>query len=454
MRVALSLLILVGLTYLINILSVGKGMPEEHEAVRTMIVVGLLMIGAWLAGQMSVKISLPAVTGYLVYGLVVGPSILSLIHPAQIHRSGADASPTQFAGDLAIALIALSAGGEIHLGWLKGRTKKILVLLAFHILILLIGIVGLVLLAAPHVDLLSNENETAVWVVAVLAGVVMVAKSPAVTIAMINDYRAAGPLSQTTLVVTVFKDLVLIVMFAGAMAFCKAAVDETSVSGGFLLVVGIELIGSILLGGVIGVVMVAYVRRVKAHYLFFVIGCCFMVALLGEQKFAIMKHHGHLEPLLMALSAGLIMKNLWPEGCEPIFHTIESMSLPIYCLFFSLAGARIDLQVFAELWYLSLGLVVVRLFFTWGGLRLGIKAAGIDEKWSRCIWLGMISQAGVSLVLVTLIVDGFPDSNWAVPLKTAMVGAIFINQLIGPVCFRYGLVVTDEVGKAEVSPRR
>jgi len=83
-----------------------------------------------------------------------------------------------------------------------------------------------------------------------------------------------------------------------------------------------------------------------------------------------------------------------------------------------------------------------------------VAAAGIKEQWGGLLWLGMISQAGVSLVLVTLIADGFSATAWALPLKSALIGAIFINQLIGPLGFRHALVRCGEAGQADRRPGR
>lgn len=439
----------------VEVLALTGESATEPESVRTVMLVGLLMIGAWLSGMLCERIQVPAITGYLLFGVFVGPNLLNLVGVGQITPGphGED-PPMQFASDLAITLIALTAGGEIHLNSLRGRLGQIAAVLAMHMLVLMLGVVLAVVFLAPYVPFLRDIGGAATWVVAVLCAVVMVAKSPAVTIAMISDYNAHGPLSQTTLVITVFKDLVLIVLFATVMAIGKGVLDpDTPITGTFLFAVAFQLVGSLLLGAVMGLAMAYYVEVVRSHLSIFVIGSCLLIALIGEQHVLIAGHECHFKPLLMALAAGLVMQNVWPKSSAPLFTTIEHTSLPVFCLFFALAAAKIDLRALATLWPWSLGLVGVRMLMTWGGTRLGVMAAGMRDDWAKLLWLGMISQAGVSLLLVTLITEKFEDTTWAEPLKQVLIGTIFINQIIGPFGFRHALLASGEGRRPSAAPR-
>src|SRR5690606_32659188 len=112
--------------------------------------------------------------------------------------------------------------------------------------------------------------------------------------------------------VTVCKDLLLIVAFASVMAVSRTLIDEGSeLSPAFLIGVLVQLFGSFLVGGLFGVAMAWYVGRVGAHLPVFVVGCCLLVALIGEVKLPAAGSLVHLEPLLMALTAGLVMQNVW-----------------------------------------------------------------------------------------------------------------------------------------------
>jgi Kef-type K+ transport system membrane component KefB len=294
---------------------------------------------------------------------------------------------------------------------------------------------------------MADHDFATVSVIAALAATVVISNSPTVIIAMLTDLRAAGPMSQMLLAFAVCKDLVLIVLFATVLAVGKGVlVESTSISPEFLLAVGMQLLGSVVLGGVLGVAMAWYVHRVQVHLIFFVVASCLLFALLGDQHFLVAGQEVHLEPLLVALSAGVLMQNLWPQQSEPLFHAIESMSLPVYCLFFAVAGAKVDLQAFGGLWYVSVGMVLVRVVAVWTGMAVGTKLARIEGEWVNKLWLGLIPQAGVSLVLVALIVRSFSDTEWAMPLSSMLIGMIVIHELLGPIGFRYALVSSGEAG--------
>ena len=223
--------------------------------------------------------------------------------------------------------------------------------------------------------------------------------------------------------------------------------DQLATTGS-LAVVAAQLLGSMLLGAVMGVAMAWYVEKVQAQMVIFVVGCCMLFALLGDQYFTIGGYEGHLEPLLIALSAGLVMRNVWPRHAQPLFHTIEQMSLPVYALFFAVAGANVNLALFAQLWQLSVALVGVRVVAVWAGIKLGAMTAKLHGQWVRYLWLGLIPQAGVSLVLVEIIGRGFADMTWSVQLTSVLLSMIVLQQLLGPIGLRFALIRTGEAGRA------
>jgi len=420
----------------------------DDGAARAALNIGLLMLGAWLAGKAFDQYNLPKISGYILFGVALGPFALDLI-PKKAQGD------LQFVNDLAVALIALTAGGEIKLDWLRGKLAKLLSIIGIDVLAIMVLGGGAMYLMSDWIPFLQGETAKTVFFVSLVAATVMIANSPTVVIAMISDYKASGPLTQMTLAFTVCKDLVLIILFATVIAVSKGMLDEqTALSATFLVGVAVQLLGSIALGALLGAVMALYVYRINAHLPFFIIGACMLFALLGEQYFAVAGQKIHLEPLLMALSAGILMQNIWPHKTEPLFHTIESVSLPVYCLFFAIAGAKVNLGVFAEAWYIALGLVAVRGFAIWLGLSVGTRVVGMREPWANKLWLGMIPQAGVTLVLITLVERAFVDFGWGAELAALLLGMLVVHELIGPFGFRHALFSTGEAKPQEPDDKR
>ena len=458
-RIIASLLLVLVVMVLVRL---GQGLAPGGGVVAVTVTLGFLMLGAWLSGRLFDRLHLPKISGYLLFGLLVGPSLFSQVPAEALPQwlkpvwstlplvRAEDLKHLRFMGDLAISLIALTAGGEIRLDWLKGKLGGILTVIGVDVALMLPLGMAAVWFGAPYIPYLRDADSTTVFVVAMLTSAVLISNSPTVVIAMLSDLRAAGPLSQMTLALTVCKDLVLMIMFAVAMSVGRAMLDPgTELSPEFLIGVGAQLFGSFLVGAIIGAAMAFYVERVRAHLTIFVVGCSLLIAVIGDQQITLAGQHTHLEPLLMALTAGLVMQNLWPASSAPLFHTVEQMSLPVYCVFFALAGAKIDLDVFKLLWYVSLGLSITRAASVWIGITVSTRIAGFREPWVNKLWLGMIPQAGVTFVLVTLLGRSFASHDWSVDLTNMLMGMIVIHELLGPVGFRYALMSAQEVGKAD-----
>lgn len=446
-RTIVSLALLLGLAFLVHVLAGRAETLAEAALMRTAMSVGLLMIGAWLTGMIFESIALPRISGYLVFGVLVGPAVAGLIPPDQVRGE----MPTlAFISDLAIALIALTAGSEIRLNWLRAQIGPVSIITLIELFVVWIVVGAAVFIAEQYIPFLHDAPLSQRIVLAALTGLVAAANSPAVVIAMINEHEAEGTLARTTLAVTIFKDMLMVVLFATTLAIGKGVTEEqTAISGGFLLAVAVQLVGSIALGGVLGLVMAWYVHRVGEHLVFFVVGSCMLLAIIGEQSFVIAGKAVHLEPLLLGLAAGIVMQNLWPKQSEPLFETVESMSLPVYCLFFALAGAKIDLLVLATPVVAAVvaALFVIRAATIWGSVTLAARLAGMQQPARGRIWLGFIPQAGIALALAQLIEGAFiAEQN--VRVGSILIGLIAINQLIGPIGFRHALLSSGEAQQA------
>jgi len=450
MKTALSLLLLLGAAYTVHLAVIDRTLPLS-PAVRTTLSVGLLLLAAWLTGELFERINLPKICGYLTIGFVLGPEVLALIPKNQVKAdSYEDVPPLKFINDLAVALIALLAGGEIKLDWLRQRARRMALLLSVETTFTMTLMVGVVFFGSPWIPFMRDLPALERLIIALLAGVVMISNSPAVIIAMISEYRARGPMTQTMLGFAVCKDLLLIILFATVMSVGRGQLSGTGLSAGFVLAVAVQLLGSIAIGAGLGVAMAWYVHRVRAHLVIFLVGSCLLFAFIGELYFTVAGNRIHLETLLMALTAGLLCQNLWPRASEPMFEQLEHMALPIYCLFFAFAGAKIETRALEALWYVSVALVGVRAFGIWLGMKLGARAAGLRERWAGLIWLGMIPQAGVSLVLVTLISNTFDRMEgvtWGPALASVLIGMIVIHETLGPIGMKHALIRSGEAAE-------
>jgi len=178
-------------------------------------------------------------------------------------------------------------------------------------------------------------------------------------------------------------------------------------------------------------------RGVGAVLPLFVVGVCILVSQVARQF--------HLEALLVCMVAGFVIQNATPLGVRFI-RAIERSSLPVFTLFFAIAGASIDLGALSTVWAVTLALVSVRIALLWGSTTLGERLGrGGERDVRRYGWTGFVAQAGITLGIATIVAGKFPD--WGPAVKTLALAFVAINLLLGPAAFRFALVRSGEWGR-------
>ncbi len=441
-RALVLLIVVVAAGVLVRHLPLAPTSGAPRGLVETGTSLGVLLLGAWLAGLVFASINLPRITGYIAFGVLIGPDVLGVVTRDQTPY-------LRLVNDLAIAIIALTAGGEIHLDFLKKGARSIASITLVQSAIVLLAVV-LAAYFAPGILAITDFTEPSdKWMIAAIVAVIAVASSPSVVIAILTETRAKGPLSQTTLACVVAKDLVLIVLFTIVMTLgARHFADAMSASGdadghhksGVLLTLVHHLGGSVVAGLITGGLMSWYVHRIKTNMPIFVVLASLGLALLSEQL--------ALEPLIVALVAGMMLRNVWHEETESLFETIEELSLPVYAAFFAFAGSKLELTGIGSILPAAALIVAVRLGATWLGTWLGAKVGRSPEVVGRLGWTGFVSQAGVALALAAIIQRTFGDAEFASILYNLILAMIAIQEILGPILFRWGLNRAGEIGGA------
>ena len=255
---------------------------------------GFLLLASYLAGGTARQISLPQITGYLVIGILVGPYVLGII-PREV------VVDFRFVNGVALALIALSAGGELRIDSIRSRLKSIALITTAQIVVVFAVVTLFVFLARDLVGFLEGQPVRVAVAVALIFGLVAVAKSPATTIAVITEEKAGGILTDTVLGITVLKDVIILVLIAVLVPAAVTIVDPAS---GFDLsavaAILVEILGSLAVGLALGWGIRWYLRKIGAHPILFVLGVAFVSVVLGD--------HFHLESILVAMAAGFFVQ--------------------------------------------------------------------------------------------------------------------------------------------------
>lgn len=412
------------------------GAAVDDPAGSALLALGCLIIGGVLCGELAVRLRLPKITGYLVLGMVAGPHAVGL-------ETARDANLLRLFEDLALGLIALTAGGEFRLAIIRRRLRPLLAITAAHtvgIFLLVAGVLWVLLIVVPFLGPVSHAEMLAG---VALLGVIAVAVSPATTIAVITDLRARGEMVETVLGVTILKDLVIILLFTAVSALALSWVGGGALDLGALRHVALEMGVSLLIGGVLGGMLGLYLLKVGRLAPLTVILLALASAELGRG--------GWVEHLLVCMAAGFAARNLFPRAAGNFLGALEQSSTPIYVIFFALVGAGLDLGIFAAVWLPAMVYVVARVVAIRLTTRLPAIVAGSGWRVVRYGWMGFVAQAGLSLGLAARIQREFPGIGSTV--ATVVIAAVVINQLAGPVLWERAIVAAGEDQKKRAAPR-
>lgn len=395
--------------------------------------IGFALIAAALVGAFAERFSLPRVTGYLLLGLVCGPYGVNLITEAM-------ARDLRFFNGVAVALIAFIAGLEINFRRLRPRLRGIVALGGSTLLVMYAVLFPMIWGAWPWLPLAPDVGTMERTAYALVLTVIVISFSPTVTIAVIAENRARGPLSELALAVVILTDLVLILAFALVMQFAAYTTGGGPTEDvGLAVHVIWELLGSFAFGAALGALFALYLRLVGREVTSVLLGFCGLItAVAGYLEF---------EPLLSALSAGLVVENIAPPRGDALKGAVERGALPVLIIFFAAAGASLDLGALGELGLLAVAISAVRASAMWMGTSLGRTVSGDRSPEARSLWMALVSQAGVTLGLTIIVASQYPALG--LRLQTLVVSLIAIHEVIGPVLFRAALARAGEIGRMD-----
>ncbi len=412
------------------------------DLVALVLVFSIVVLAAERIGLFCSKWRFPLITGFLAAGFLAGPDMLQVLDRSAVVQ-------LEFINQIALAIIALAAGNELVLKEYRSRFRSIgwvttgLVLTTFGL-----GAVAMYFLSGwlPGMKGLGVPIRIAI---ALLAGVILVARSPSSAIAIVNELRAKGPLTSTILGVTVIMDAVVIAMFAVASEIAHSIITPDFHLGlGFLGLLLLKFALSIACGCALWKLLSAYMRWHLHHYQKAVL---LLATGFGVFRLTDWFHHFssdnwglgiHTEPLLICMIAGLLVTNYSPHRAE-FSRLLGEIGSPVYLTFFTLTGASIDLGVLQQTYLVAVGLCLVRLLTVFTGSYLGATIAADPPRQRRILWLGFVTQAGIGIGLAREIAVHFDD--WGSDLATILIAVIVINQIIGPPMFKWAVGLANEI---------
>ncbi len=395
---------------------------------------GLIIILGHLTGRFFRRFGTPQVTGYMIIGILSGSYFWNIFGFSGV-LSLETIDRIQLIDKIALVLIALTAGGELRVGELKKIWKSITSILLLQTIVVLALSVGAMFVIGKYFLPVGKYSLIQTLALGLLVGTMMTANSPSVAIAVISELKAKGPVSNMVMAVTVPKDVVVIILFAISMAFCQSVfkhIDGFSESGHSL---PFSLSVSVLVGIAGGLALTLYLKYVNKQIELAVL--VLTIALIKVINIF------SLELLFTAVIMGFIVENFSEQG-DRLIRSLEKVSPPIYILFFTIAGANINLKLVTDLLLITLVWVAIRSIGIWGGTKLGLMSGKMKGEHDKYIWMGYLPQAGVAMGMTAVVASMFPSIGK--DLRTLILAVIGINQILGPIAFRWALQKSGEVG--------
>lgn len=404
---------------------------------------GFMLLGGWLTGLLFSHLNLPRVSGYLLFGVVCGPSAAAAMQIDAPVISADHLTGLSLINALAISFIALTAGGEIRVDYLRRGLRQILTITFIEMAFVIVGVAGMLWLLHDHLSIFEGLTARSTLVICLFIATLAIANSPAIVMALLSETGARGTMAQSALTITIIKDMVLILFFTIVVSIGYVILGKES-NGPAVSVAGLagylawHLVGSIGFGALLGVVLTFLVRRIGDQTPVFVLAAALGIALVSDAI--------DLEPLLVSLSAGFVMANLWPEHSAKFFHSIGELGVPVLCVFFVAAGAKVDLIAVSNFWPLALLIVAVRVPSIIAGTWVGARVTGLEAPARNWLWTALIPQAGVTIALITSLDRSFTSYEWSAKLASLLLTAVAIHEVAGPILMRYGLARCGEIG--------
>ena len=398
------------------------------------VLVGLLL------SRPAKLLKLPAVTAYLVAGIVVGPFVLGAFGvPGLGFVSAEDVKSYSIICDVALGFIAFSIGNEFRLSQLKNIGKQATIVGIFQAVVTTVFVdVALILLHLAMPDKLPLPA-------AIVLGAIASATAPAATLMVVKQYKAKGPLTDILLPVVALDDAVGLVLFAISFGIAKALgsgrIDVISIIVEPIL----EVVLSLLLGLVMGLLFTLCERFFHSRSKRMSVSITFVLLTiaLSMMKFEIFGVHIAFSSLLVCMMLGTIFCNIC-DFSEELMDRVDRWTAPLFVLFFVLSGAELELSVFGDFMIVLIGIVYIlaRSAGKYSGAFASAKISGCDKNIVKYLGVTLLPQAGVALGMA---LKSHELGEVGELIANITLFAVLVYELVGPMLTKIALLKAGDI---------
>ena len=402
----------------------------------------IALLAGLLLSRLAKTVKLPAVTAYLVAGVLIGPFLLGAIGIPGIGITHDQLDSFSIISDVALGFIAFSMGNEFRLAHLKQIGKQATVIGIFQ------AVFTTVIVDAALIGLHFAMPEKFPLSAAIVLGAVATATAPAATLMVVRQYKAKGPVTDILLPVVALDDAVGLVVFAISFGVAKSlgsgVIDPLSI----ILEPSLEVVLSLALGFIMGLVFTFCERFFHSRSKRMAVSVTFvmMTVAISCLKFEVGGIHIGFSSLLACMMLGTVFCNEC-DVSEELMDRADRWTAPILILFFVISGAELDLSVFTEIAVVVIGIVYIisRSIGKYFGAGISARMTKCDPNIIKYLGITLLPQAGVALGMALKAMELGPEGA---VVRNITLFAVLIYEIVGPFLTKVALTKAGDI-KAE-----
>ena len=413
----------------------------------------IALFAGLMLSRLAKLVQLPAVTAYLVAGILIGPFCLGRIGVDGIGFTKNALDDLGIISDVALGFIAFSIGNEFRLSQLKKIGKQATVIgifqAVFTTLLVDAALIGL------HFIIPNKFPLSA----ALIMGAIAAATAPAATLMVVRQYKAKGPVTDVLLPVVALDDAVGLVLFSVSFGVAKAIGNGAINFIDVLIEPLIEVVLSIGLGALMGYMFTFFERFFHSRSKRLAMSVAFVfltVAISMIDTLYIGSVHITFSPLLSCMMLGTIFCNIC-DFSEELMDRLDRWTAPIFILFFVISGAELDFDVFGDILIIVIGLVYIafRSLGKYTGARMSSAMVKSEPNIRKYLGITLLPQAGVALGMALEVSEDIAFAgNIGTVILSLTLFSVLIYELVGPFLTKIALQKAGEIDpEGKVSAR-
>ena len=413
-----------------------------------------------ILSRLAKLVNLPAVTAYLIAGVLIGPFLLGRFGVEGLGFTDFDITSEKFKiiSDVALGFIAFSIGNEFRMKDLKQFGKQATIIgivqAVFTTIVVDCALIGLHFIMPEKFPIEA----------AIILGAIASATAPAATLMVVKQYKAHGPVTKTLLPVVALDDAVGLVLFAISFGIAKSIATVGEGINPWQVVISVavepilEVVLSLALGALVGLIF-TFIERFfhsRSKRLAVSVGFVLLTVAISMIKFSIpfgkeVSMHVGFSSLLACMMLGTIFCNICDFSAE-LMDRLDRWTAPIYILFFVISGAELKLSVFANWVFVVVGItyIIFRCLGKYFGARTSAGISKAEPNVKKFLGITLFPQAGVALGMAAIVSETFGNTDPIAEIVLNIVlFSVLIYEIVGPFLTKISLEKAGEIDKTK-----